>query len=102
MIASLDDFPPKTARLLEEELNRRYFTPVIEKVLSVKEEFGYIYWDVLSTAGPVRFTVKSSENNIVSLTNDKLLIIDVDGNRFELPDYQNTNAQHLKIIETLL
>ena len=43
MIASLDDLPKSTARLLEDELNRRYFAPVIEKVLSVKEEFGYTY-----------------------------------------------------------
>ena len=103
IIMSLDDLPVDTARLLDEELDRRYFAPVIEKIVSLKEEFGYIYWDVVSDAGSCRFTVKGGENNVSLLSGDTLLIIDVDGNRFEFPDYENrADSKSLKLIETML
>ena len=103
MIVSLDDLPGDTARLLEEELDQRYFAPVIDKIVSLKEEFGYIYWDVVTDAGPCRFTVKGGENNVFLLSGDTLLIIDVDGNRFEFPDFEKrADSKSLKLIETML
>ena len=44
MIRSLDDFSEETAELLEEQVQIRYFAE-ITKVINVKEEFGYAYWE---------------------------------------------------------
>ena len=102
IIEDLAEFPPKIARLLEEELERRYFTPAIREITSLKQEFGYTYWEVGTDSGFCRFTVKMGDNTIRYLSENTLLIFDVDGNRFELPEYESINKKHLKIVETLL
>jgi len=102
IIEDLAAFPQKTLRLLEEELERRYFTPVIEEIRSLKQEFGYTYWEVGTDSGVCRFTVKVGDNTVRVLSGTDLLIFDVDGNRFELPNYEKLESRHLKIVETLL
>ncbi len=36
----------------------RYFTPVIQKIHSIKEENGFSYWDTETDRGACRFTVR--------------------------------------------
>ena len=102
LIESLQDFPASAIRLIEEELDRRYFAPVIRNLISLKEEFGYTYWDTQTDAGPCRFTVKSGENSVTPLGESTLLIVDVDGNRFEFPDFHKADAKSMKLIEAML
>ena len=102
IIEALEDFPPDTLHLLLDELNSRYFTPSILRIHSLKEEFGYTYWDVDTSAGRCRFTVQLGRNAVLTLEGRKLLIHDVDGNRFELEDFQKVETKHMRIIEDLL
>lgn len=102
IIRSLKQFPAETIELFEVELNRRYFSPIISKVDSIKEEFGYSYWNVQTDAGPKRFTVQRGSNNVIPITDQRILLIDVDGNRFEIPDYRKLDEKHVKIVETIL
>lgn len=102
IIASLDSFPGGIVRMFREELDRRYFSPVIENLISIKEEFGYTYWDAETNAGLCRFTVKSGGNNVLQVSEDTILIIDVDGNRFTFPEFEQANSKYLKIIDTML
>ena len=101
LIADLDDFPHATRRLIEDELDRRYFTPVIKEIVSLKDEFGYTYWDVITDSGSRRFTVKGRDNSVSLHSPNTLLIADVDGNRFELPEYQVLGSKYMRIIEAL-
>lgn len=102
IIEDLAEFPSKTVRLLAEELERRYFTPTIREIKSLKQEFGYTYWEVVTDSGFCRFTVKMGDNTVRYLSEDTLLVFDVDGNRFELVEYESIDKKHLKIVETLL
>ena len=102
ILESLADLPREQAALLHQELERRYFTPVIERVRSVKEEFGYSYWLVDTDAGQRRFTVQSGKNNVTVVGERRLLIVDVDGNRFFVDDYNRLERGVLRVLETLL
>lgn len=102
VIESLRSFPDETVQMLAEELARRYYSPVIERLISLKEEFGYTYWDSETNAGVCRFTVKGGGSNVFQVADDTLLVIDVDGNRFTFPDFEKTEAKYLKIIDTML
>ena len=102
LLGSLADLRPDQAALLREELERRYFTPVIQQVRSLKEEFGYSYWLVDTDAGARRFTVQSGKNNVTVVGDSRLLIVDVDGNRFFVDDYRRLDRGVLRILETLL
>ena len=102
ILESLTDLARDQEDLLRAELERRYFTPVIQQVRSVKEEFGYSYWLVDTDAGPRRFTVQSGKNNVTVVAERRLLIVDVDGNRFSIADYTRLDRSVLRTLETLL
>ena len=102
LIEELEGFDDETLKLLVDELASRYFTPVISRIVSLKEEFGYAYWEVDTDAGKCRFTAQIGKNSVYLLGEGRLLINDVDGNRFELPDYEQADAKHLRVIENLL
>ena len=102
ILESLADLRPDQAALLRHELERRYFTPVIERIRSLKEEFGYSYWLVDTDAGQRRFTVQSGKNNVTAVSDSRLLIVDVDGNRFFVDHYRSLDRTVLRTLETLL
>lgn len=102
MIKELGAFGEETVQLILRELERRYFTPVISRIESIKEEFGYAYWTVDTDAGSRRFTVRDMQLNVVLLSSHHVLIIDVDGNRYDIPDYRELEPKSRKYIEDLL
>lgn len=102
MIRDLDDFPEQTAALLERQMTIRYFTPEITKVIAVKEEFGYSYWEAETTAGLCRFTVRNGGGNVKFAVDNRLLIIDVDGNRFVIPQVDRLSDKEYRMVEMRL
>lgn len=102
MIRDLDDFPEQTAALLERQMTIRYFTPEITKVIAVKEEFGYSYWEAETTAGLCRFTVRNGGGNVKFVADNRLLIIDVDGNRFVIPQVDRLSDKEYRMVEMRL
>jgi hypothetical protein len=102
IIESLRGFSEPVRALLAEELDRRYFTPVVQRVRSIKEEFGYSYWEVETSAGPRRFTVRGGHGSLIPLSETRILVVDVDGNRFEIEDYTRLGSKHSRLVESLL
>ena len=86
MIRRLSDFDEATRAIINAELELRYFTPVIQKILSVKEKFGYSYWEAETTAGKVSFVLNNPFSNIRVLEDQRIYISDMDGNSFVIPD----------------
>jgi len=102
MIRYISDFDEQTQRLLNEELDRRYFSPTVEKIYAVKEKFGYYYWDVLTSAGHITFILNNPFKNIRMLEDGRLFISDIDGNSFEIPDPYKLDSQSRKKIDIYL
>lgn len=86
MVPSLAEFSKETRAVAEEELRRRYLTARVETIRDVKTEFGVTYWHVDTDRGERDFVVQSLTESCVWLSDRHLLIVDVDGNRFEIPD----------------
>ncbi|WP_274366129.1 DUF1854 domain-containing protein [Paenibacillus thermotolerans] len=100
IIKSLDDdFPSDVASLLEEQIHIRYFAPIITKVNMIKEEFGYSYWDAETSAGHCQFTVRSGGGNVKLVTDRRLLISDVDGNRFIIENLDRLSEKEYRMVE---
>lgn len=97
MIKNLSDFDGETVDLIKKQLDIGYFMPKIIGITKVKEEYGYSYWDVTTDRGGCRFTADS--NGVVKLSPTRLIISDVDGNRFELPDVTKLSAKELRMID---
>ena len=102
MIRRISDFDKDTQTLPLEELDRRYFTPQIQKIFSVKEKFGYLYWEAETTAGHVTFVMNNPFSNIRVLEDGRILINDIDGNVFEIHNPAKLDAASLKKIEIYL
>ena len=102
MIRRMADMPKETQELLNEELDRRYFTPEILRITGMKEKFGYSYWDVDTTAGRVTFVLNNPFSNIRVLEDNSVFINDIDGNCFKIPDVAKLDAQSLRRIELYL
>ena len=102
MIRRMSDIPAEAQALLNEELDRRYFTPEIIRITGMKEKFGYSYWDVETTAGKVTFVLNNPFSNIRVLEDNSVFINDIDGNCFKIPDVAKLDAQSLRRIEIYL
>lgn len=99
MIRNINIFDKETVALINAELDLRYFTPTITKIISAKEKFGYNYWDVETTAGTVSMVLNNPFSNIRSLEDGRIFISDMDGNCFIIPDAHKLDRQSYKYIE---
>ncbi|MBE6565224.1 MAG: DUF1854 domain-containing protein [Ruminococcaceae bacterium] len=102
MIRRASDFDEATNVLFHEELDKRYFTPQIHKIHSIKEKFSFYYWDVDTSAGHIVFLMNNPFNNIRILEDGRLLISDIDGSVFVIPDPKKLDAASYRRIEAYL
>lgn len=86
--------------MISEQLELRYFTPVIKKINNIKEEYGFAYFDVKTKEGTCKFTANG--NSVVHLSETRILITDLDGNRFEIPDIRKLSVGELKKLDLFL
>ncbi len=105
-IRSLDDFDKAERLLLTTELETKYYTPVIKKILSLKEHYGFSYWKTVCDFGEKTFTLQDTYRSIIKATNadgtERIFILDVDGNRYVIPDVEALDRQSYKKIELYL
>ncbi len=99
---SVDLFDDEDKALIVRELERKYYTPSIKKILSVKDRFGFSYWDVETESGKVTFTLQDTFKSISRAGDNKLFFSDVDGNRFVIEDIEALDRKSHKKIELYL
>ncbi|MCL2089544.1 MAG: DUF1854 domain-containing protein [Oscillospiraceae bacterium] len=101
IIRDIRNLSGETAAAVSKALKARYFVPVITKIISVKEEYGYSYWYVGTDKGECRFVAQMGRASI-TLSPTRVMIRDLDGNRFEIPDTAALPVNELKKIELFL
>lgn len=99
LIEDLNKMSKKTKEMILEQLELRYFTPVIIKIRSIRDEYGYSYWDVITDKGTCRFTFRMGGSNVYSIGKNRYLVNDIDGNRFEIPDLYKLTAREIKLLD---
>ncbi len=102
MIRRITDVDSESAAIINEELARRYFSPTITKIKSVKEKFGYSYWEADTTSGPITFIMSNPFTNIRTLEDGRIFIKDMDGNNFQIPNADALDSASYKKIEVYL
>jgi len=99
IIRSLNELSEEQAQLVRGELKKRYFVPDILSVNEVKDELGHISWNVVTSAGDREFTVTDMSSNIRSVDSKRVMLTDIYGNRYYIPDVTLLDDKTLKIIE---
>jgi len=98
----LDDLSSSARQLVEEGLAEYYLGHIIQRINDLESEFGIAYWDVETPRGRRDFVVSDVQSSITWLSPTRLLIVDVDGNRFEIPDLQVLDPRSQKLVEMSL
>ena len=93
------DLEPDSLAILNEELDLRYFTPTIQRILNVKVRFGVHEWDVQTTRGRMEFSVRGLNQNVKQVPPARLLITDVRGNRYDIPNVADLDAESFDKIQ---
>ena len=99
ILASPSELAPESLQILNEELDKRYFTPIIQKIYRVKEQFGIHEWEVETERGRATFLVRGLNQNIKQAPPARLFVTDVRGNRYDIPDYRELDAQSFHQIQ---
>jgi hypothetical protein len=102
MLPDLDGLDPTSRRVVEQELDRRYLTSRVQRLLSLKQEFGVTYWEAETDRGVRDFVVRDLQENCVWLSESHLLLIDVDGSRFEIPDRYRLDEHSRQLLDAIL
>ncbi len=100
IIFKIDDFDGEEKELLVKELERKYYEPRIKTIVSLKERYGFSYWNVICEDDRnVKFTMQDTFRNIIRVGEDKAILLDVDGNRFVIESIMGLDRKSHKKIE---
>jgi len=102
MIADPKALKPDAYEAVKEELSRRYLTATVTSIISAKGEFGSTYWHVETNRGTRDFVTQSLQENAQWLSPKHLMLIDVDGNRFEITDTTALDEKSRRFIEQVV
>ena len=102
IIEKLSGLEKDQQEMIREQIKLRYFMPSITKVLDVKDEYGYAYWNVVTTFGACRFTTQMSGDAVIHLSDSRLLVTDIDGNRYEIPDFYRLSVMERKKLDLFI
>ncbi|MCR4793129.1 MAG: DUF1854 domain-containing protein [Lachnospiraceae bacterium] len=102
IIEDLDAMPGESKKAIEHQLTLSYFTPVIIKIINIKDEYGYAYFHVMTDKGECRFAINMGSNAVSKLSDTRLIIMDVDENRFEIRDVDALSHKEKRMLDMFL
>ena len=88
MLSHLQDLPAEQREMVEEELRRRYLTPIITEILSIRRRYDTTEWTVETDRGPAKFIMRNIREKVKEPLPRHLSLEDAEGNRFDIPDVE--------------
>jgi len=101
ILRTLDELDADSRKLVEEQLNRRYFTPKIQEVLSLRQDGGMWLFLVRTQRGEAKFYVRNWRDSCHEVRPGQWVIFSVDGQRYEIPNWEGLSGRSRDILEQL-
>lgn len=101
VLRSLAELEPEAQSLVKAELERRYFTPKIRTIHTLKQDAGMWLFRVSTQRGDVTFYVRNWRDSAHEVAPGRLQIHSVDGQRFEIEDYGKLDERSQVLMEQL-
>ena len=101
MIRYISDLDEESERLVLRELAKRYYVPKITHIHSLHRRRA-VYLDAETDLGRRRITLRDSVGSVRPLDDGRVLLTDIEGNTFEIPDPKELDKASYKKIEVLL
>ncbi len=100
MLKDIQELKGESRNVLEAILDRIYFMPKIVQINNIVEEFGVSRWDVVTEKGPRVFDIRSRRRDVRPFGRNRIIIHDIDGNRYEIPDYTKLDKNSQKVLDS--
>ena len=85
------------------EIEKKYYSPAIKEIKSVKERYGFSYWKVsLDDGRELNFTMQDTFKNIIHTGEDSIVLVDVDSNRYTVKSISALSSKSYRKIELYL
>ena len=85
-------------RLVEEDLERRYFVPAVTRIVAAKERFGTVDWTLETDRGVCRLTTRNLRENIQRPAPGRIILNDVDGNRYDIRNVDGLSRESQELL----
>ena len=84
LIVNPAELSVENRKLVEEDLERRYFVPAVKRIAAAKERFGTVEWTMETDRGTCRFTTRNLRENVQRPAPGRIILNDVEGNRYDI------------------
>jgi len=85
-------------KLVEEDLERRYLVPAVQRIVAAKERFGTVDWTMETDRGLCRFTTRNLRENIQRPAPGRIILNDVDGNRYDIRNVDGLSRESQELL----
>jgi len=86
IIEDLATLKPEIRKAILDQLEKRYFLPQVTMIHKMTERFGSAIWDLETDRGRIVISTRQLNEAVRELGPKRFLIVDVDGNRYEIKD----------------
>ncbi len=100
MIKDINNLDRKSRKAVEQALEKIYFMPKITRIYEIEEEFGVTRWEVETEKGRRSFDIKSRRKDVRPHGHGRIVIHDIDGNRYEIPDIEKLDEESYTILRS--
>ncbi len=102
LLTNLAGLDKASRSALDLAVKQRDLTARITAVRSLFHQFGGMHWRVETDRGPREFVLTGPTEHVRWITDRRLLITDVDGNRFEILDLEGLDKKSKDLVEEVL
>ena len=107
IIKSVDELNEAQKKIVVNELDFRYYSPEIKEVISIKDKLGYVYIEMKlenrnGKTSTKSCAVKDVNRNIRMLSDNSLIIFDVDGNRYIISSLRDFDKKSVRRLDPYL
>ncbi|MBX7168731.1 MAG: DUF1854 domain-containing protein [Pirellulales bacterium] len=99
IVRDLRAWPALERQLITAALERRYLLREIVAIDEIQLEYGYLQWKIRTQAGPAEFTMRWTQSQALDFGPSGKLLLDVDDNRFVIPDVQRLARRQRELLE---
>lgn len=98
VIVNPTDLSAENQNLIDGDLQRRYFIPSVKRIVSAKERFGTVEWTVETDRGLCHFTTQNLRENVQRPAPGRIILNDVDGNRYDIRNLDELNRDSQELL----
>lgn len=102
ILRTSEGLDPISREEVDAHLDRRYFTPQIQSIGTLRQEAGMWRFAVDTQRGPSEFFVRNWRDNAIEISPNRWHINSVDGGRYEIANMEALDAPSRRLMDQLL